>query len=485
MPNTAFERPSNTKIVATIGPASDSVPMLAKLLRAGVDVFRINAAHGTIDEFAAKLTNIREASKEANLPVAVLMDLGGPKIRLGKLPGDQIELNYGDTVRFVRGLESTEPNTLTCTYGPLIEELDIGDRIVLADGTVTLTVKGKTADYAECAVMQPGILRSRQGVNLPGVKLSIPAMLDIDRTNAAWASKNGIDFLGLSFVRNASEIRELQALIAENAGHAQVVAKIEKPEALENLVEIVEASDAVMVARGDLGVETDIAAVPMVQKDIIKVCKKYNKPVIVATQMLESMTRNSLPTRAEVTDIANAILDGADACMLSEETAIGKYPAETVAMMHRIEIKTEEMPRDDIEKIINRFSLIRDESSVSDASFHASGYLAETLDAKLIIVTTHSGETARRLSKYRFKVATVGMTSSEIVYRRLCLYWGVIPMLIPDELNSPEAILKHAIGIAKEAGRLKTGDRVVLLGEGSTVSNSPKHNLILVHEIGE
>lgn len=481
MPNTAFDRPSNTKIVSTVGPAIASVPMLTKLLKAGVDVFRINAAHGNTEQFANTLEMIRAASREAKLPVGVLMDLGGPKIRLGKLPGDEMELQREDRLKFVRGLESTGPNTLTCTYERLIEELEVGDRIVLADGTVSLTVVAKTSDSAECEVVQPGILRSRQGVNLPGVKLSIPAMLDIDRTNAAWAAKNGIDFLGLSFVRNAVEINDLKLLIAENGGHAQVVAKIEKPEALVRLEEIVLASDAVMVARGDLGVETDIAAVPMVQKHIIAMCRKHCKPVIVATQMLESMTRNSLPTRAEATDIANAILDGADACMLSEETAVGNYPAETVAMMHRIAIETEKEHCPGFRK--DRFSLEKDEQTVSDAAFHASGYLAETLDAKMIIVTTKSGETARRLSKCRFGVSTIGMTCSEITLRRLCLYWGVIPMLIPEGATGPEAVMKLSVQAAKDAGEIKEGDRVVLLGEGSAVNHSPRHNLILVHEV--
>ena len=306
---------------------------------------------------------IRSAAASVGRTVGVLVDLAGPKMRLGELPGGQLLCNTGDRVRFVRTAPATPaaatpsasdtpvPTTattpeMTTTYEPLIDELQPGDRIMLADGIVSLVVEKVGKDSAECRVMQSGLIRSRQGVNLPGVKLSVAAMSDIDRENAVWAAKNDIDFVGLSFVRRAEDVRELKALLKPRrpiraAGGPQVIAKIEKPEALDALTEIVAAADGVMVARGDLGVEIDIAQVAVAQKRIIAECRRQRKPVIIATQMLDSMQHSRLPTRAEVTDVSNAILDGADACMLSGETAVGEYPRETVEMMNRIALAAE------------------------------------------------------------------------------------------------------------------------------------------------
>ncbi len=335
------QRPSQTKIVATVGPASSQPDVLSALLQAGVDVFRLNAAHASTEEHQRLLDLIRQISRQANQPVAVLVDLAGPKIRLGQLPGDQLNLELDGLLTFVRSTESPRPGEVTTTYEPLVDELSPGDRVMLADGTVSLVVEQKGPDFARCRVVQAGVVRSRQGVNLPGVNLSAPALGPADLAHANWAARQEVDFIGLSFVRRPDEVRQLKSLLVAHDSHAQIIAKIEKPEALDRLDEIVAAADGVMVARGDLGVETDIAGLAMAQKRIIALCSQVHKPVIIATQMLDSMQHSRLPTRAEVTDVANAILDGADACMLSGETAIGQYPVESVAMMHRIALATE------------------------------------------------------------------------------------------------------------------------------------------------
>ena len=342
-PTPEVQRPSQTKIVATIGPASDGEEQLAELIRAGVDVFRINAAHGNRPEHERRLAACRAASESVGWPVAVLVDLAGPKMRLGELAGGQLDLAAGDRLRFVRGDQPGRPGELTSTYELLIDELAAGDRIMLADGTVSLVVEQVGADEAVCRVVQPGTVRSRQGVNLPGVKLSAPALGEADRDNARWAARGGVDFLGLSFVRGPDEVHQLKALIEAEGAQAQVIAKIEKPEALDRLEEIVEAADAIMVARGDLGVEIDIAQMAVAQKRIVALCNQRRKPVIIATQMLDSMQHSRIPTRAEVADTSNAVLDGADACMLSGETAAGEYPRESVEMMHRIALATERL----------------------------------------------------------------------------------------------------------------------------------------------
>jgi pyruvate kinase len=328
-------------------------------------------------------------------------------------------------------------------------------------------------------VVQPGLIRNKQGVNLPGAKLSAPALGEADRQYAAWAAKNELDFVGLSFVRTANEVRELKAILAAAGSEAQVIAKIEKPEALENLEAIIDAADGIMVARGDLGVEIDIARVAVVQKEIIAACTRRHKPVITATQMLDSMQHSSLPTRAEVTDVANAILDGADACMLSGETAVGEYPREAVQMMHRIALATEPIYR-------QRPCLAGPDAKtagvdpITEAAVHCAGQLAAQVDAKLVIVASTSGATALSLSKNRNFVPTLGVSSSEATLRRMCLYWGVIPLCGAPTADR-RALLAHVTAWAREAGWLGVGDRVVLIS--GTWLSTTAHNAIVVHEV--
>ncbi len=516
-------RPSRTKIVATLGPASSSEQQLVALIEAGVDVFRLNMAHGGPAEQAVRLAAIRAASEAVGRPVAVLTDLAGPKMRLGQIPGDSLTCNAGELVRFVRGENTVAAQpTLTTTYEPLLDELVVGDRILLADGTVSLDVVSVEPDAAECRVVQPGVVRSRQGVNLPGVKLSVRAMSDVDRENAVWAAQNGIDFVGLSFVRQADDVQQLKSLLAEHGSEAQVIAKIEKPEALERIEEIVEAADGVMVARGDLGVETDIAGVAVAQKKIIAACNRHRKPVIVATQMLESMTHSRIPTRAEVSDVSNAILDGADACMLSGETAVGEYPVEAVTMMHRIAIEaeglgrsrlpsgtfagaedealsrsrlpsgTEEMGRGgdgEMGRLANSTSSANPQSSavspsinpITETTVAAAGRMAEQLGAKVVIVASSSGATALSMAKNRCRVHTLGVSDSAATLRRMCLYWGVIP-LAGAPVNDSTALLRYVIEMGRSAGLLRPGDRMVLVA--GTGLAATRHNMIVVHEIG-
>jgi len=348
---------------------------------------------------------------------------------------------------------------------------------MLADGTVALAVEQVDEHSATCRVVQPGVVRSRQGVNLPGVKLSVPTLGESDRDNAVWAARTGADYVSLSFVRTADEIRQLKALLEKEGSGAHVVAKIEKPEAVENLDEIVEATDAVMVARGDLGVEIDIAEVPVVQKRIIAACHRHRKPVIVATQMLDSMQHSRLPTRAEATDVANAILDGADACMLSGETAIGEYPRETVEMMHRIALATESLPR---------AAPARPEpephaegaNEITEATTFAAGQLAEQLGARTMIVASGSGQTALIVSKHRRSVPVVGVSDSEATLRKMCLYWGVIPVA-GAPVDDGRKLLEYVVERGRAAGHFASGDRVVLVyGTGIRTS---RHNMVVVH----
>ncbi len=488
-----------TKIVATIGPASAAEEALAGLVAAGVDVFRLNMAHGSIPQHQESLDRVRRVSDAAGRPVGVLVDLSGPKIRLGELPGGAIECVEGQDLAFVRGT-SAGPGELTTTYEPLLDELSVGDAVMLADGTVSLVVEERSSTRARCRVVQGGLVRSRQGVNLPGVKLSVAAMSTADWQHAEWAAAAGADFVSLSFVRSAVEVKLLKELLRTRGSRARVVAKIEKREALENLDSIVEAADVVMVARGDLGVEIDVASMPMVQKQIIRVCQRYQKPVIVATQMLDSMQHSRRPTRAETTDVANAILDGADACMLSGETAIGEHPRLAVEMMRRIASATERQYLEDrLQFLQERLGRGRSIAAVSTTEFlpppeflveglhpitqavvDGAGRIAAELDAKLVVVASRSGVTAIARSKRRGAVPTVGVSDNMATLRQMALYWGVTPLAAVESADT-NRLLEHVCGWGLREGRLQRGDRILLVaGIGFGAGG---HNMALVHEV--
>jgi pyruvate kinase len=487
-----------TKIVATVGPASRDTAALAGLVEAGVDVFRLNMAHGSEEEHQEVLERIHAVAASAGRPVGVLIDLAGPKIRLGEIPGGARECQEGELIRFVRG-DAAGPDEMTVTYPRLIDEVAVGDPVMLADGTISLVVESRSPDEVRCRVIQGGTVRSRQGVNLPGVKLSVAAMSPADWRHAEWAAGAGADFVSLSFVRSPVEVTLLKELLRTRGSRARVVAKIEKREALENLDAIVGAADAVMVARGDLGVEIDVASMPVVQKRIIRTCQRFQKPVIVATQMLDSMHHSRRPTRAETTDVANAILDGADACMLSGETAIGEHPRLVVDMMRRIAIATEE------QYLIDRRQFLEDGRAggrgqppfgefppspeflvdglhpITQAVVDGAGRIAAELDAKLVVVASSSGVTAIARSKRRGAVPTVGVSDDPATLRQMALYWGVTPLAAVARQADTSGLLAHVCDWGLREGRLQPGDRILLVA--GTGFGAGGHNMALVHEV--
>jgi pyruvate kinase len=477
---------SRTKIVATVGPACADPARLAELVRAGADVFRLNMAHASPVEQQKHVDNIRALSDELDEPIAILVDLAGPKIRLGDLPDDRIFCEIGQDYYFVSG-QPTAPNELTTTYPALVKELRVGDRVMLADGTVTMVVEGKEPGRAQLRVIQRGTIRSRQGINLPGAQLSAPAISVTDHQHAIWAAQAGVDFVGLSFIRSPDEVRNLKSILRSCGSEARVVAKIEKSEALVRLEEIIADADVVMVARGDLGVEIDVAQMPVEQKRIIAACHQFQTPVIIATQMLDSMQESPRPTRAEATDVANAILDGADACMLSGETAVGQFPVEAVETMNRISLATETSIQNRPPKSTHGHASQLHE--ITRAVVRAAEQVAYDLDAKLVIVASHSGRTALALSQHRSYVPTVGVSTSEATLRQMCLYWGVTPLRGAPATDMP-GLIKHADEWACHNGYAAKGDRLVIVG-GSHLAAGPEgdemaggvHDVVLVHEV--
>jgi pyruvate kinase len=471
-------RRAHTKIIATVGPACRQEEKLEELVVAGADVFRLNAAHSSREDRDEVLRAIERISTRVGRPIATLLDLGGPKIRLGELPVDPLELNEGDHIKIIRGDVAHDASELVTTYPPLIDELAVGNRVMLADGTVELTVEEKARDFVLCGVVQPGLIRSRQGVNLPGVKLSVPAMTQEDFDDTVWAAKAGVDFVGLSFVRTPFEVRSLKDFLKAHGSAARVIAKIEKQEALDELDAIVATADGVMVARGDLGVEIDVAQMPVAQKRIIAACDHQQKPVIIATQMLDSMQHWSRPTRAEVTDVANAILDGGDACMLSGETAIGKFPRQSVEMMNRIALATEELFKDRPPCPVPAVST-EGLHPISHAVVYGAGRIAQEMHARMVVVNTKTGATALALSKQRSFVPTIGVSHIPATLRQMCLYWGVIP-LAGAPADDGTSLVQYVEKWGREDGLLQKGDHIVVV---TVTAAGSGHNMVLVHQV--
>jgi pyruvate kinase len=467
-----------TKIVSTVGPACDTVEKLAVLIEHGVDIFRINTAHGDRASHAATVENIRAASKIVGYPVGILLDLAGPKLRLGTLVSEPLTCEVGMELTFVRGDMAGKPDELTSSYTRLIDELKPGNRVMLADGIVSLEVEEVSANRARCRVTSGGEIRSRQGINLPGVNLSVSSLRPKDVDNAIWGANEGVDFISLSFVRTAEDVRSLKNLLTSYDSRALVIAKIEKREAMDHLEEIVDAADGVMVARGDLGVEIDVAETPVAQKRIIRICRAKLKPVIVATQMLESMHHNRRPTRAEASDVANAILDGADACMLSGETAIGDYPVEAVDTMHRIMIHTEKellhtVPNEPAEPS----SRVHE---VTSAVAQGATAIAESIRAKMIVIATRSGGTAWVKSKQRSLIPTLGASDNEETLRRMTLFWGIKPCRV-SQLDNGDQLFDEISRWACQGGAVAPGDRIVFVTGNAVLHHA--HNLLVVHSV--
>ncbi|MFO1021039.1 MAG: pyruvate kinase [Planctomycetales bacterium] len=473
-----------TKIIATIGPASESLDTIRDMALAGADIFRLNFAHGSHEWLGQIVSRIRQVSEELKRPIGILGDLSGPKIRLHELPGDAIRCQHGETFEFVRGAQTDDPHKLTCTYAPLVDELAVGNVIMLADGTVGMRVVEKHAAEGRlvCVVEQPGTFKSRQGLNLPGAMLSTPCLTDKDRDDLKWALQIGLDFIGLSFVRKAEDIRELQEAMAAHhpAVTPLIVAKIEKMEAIAELDRILELTDAVMVARGDLGVEVDIARVPMLQKRVIKMCNQHRIPVITATQMLDSMQHHSRPTRAEASDVANAVLDGSDAVMLSGESAAGEFPVESVFMMSRLAHEAERFmgPREETD----HFSAPRSRAlAVTEAVTQGAGKVAAMLGAEVIAVATESGRTALAVSKQRLSIPVLGVSTMPESTRRMTLYWGVTPILSSASEQDQRQLLEEVIAWLKRETSLHTGSKLVLVTSSNWSAEG--HDSLLVHSM--
>ncbi len=467
-----------TKIIATLGPASSDESTLSAMIKEGMNIARLNFSHGTYETHGRSLKMIRSLEEKLGIPVAVMLDTKGPEIRTGRLKSGAIYLTEGSTVVLTSEDIEGDENKISVNHRELAKDVKPGDRILIDDGSLELEVIDVRDGEVYCKVIVGGELGERKGVNVPGVDLSLPSLSDKDISDIRWGVENGVDWFAISFVRKASDIFEVRRIIEESNGSIKIIAKIETRQAVSNFDEILKVSDGIMVARGDLGVELPPEEVPLLQKRIINACRKVGKPVIVATQMLESMIHNPRPTRAEANDVANAIFDGADAVMLSGETAKGKYPVEAVKMMRKIIEKTEE----EILREERSFSVFIS-SSIPDAVSHATCTIAKDLKASAIITATQSGSTARMVAKYRPSCPIIATTPSLKTIRELLLTWGVYPIKI-EPTESTDKLLETSVESAFEAGYLSEGDLVVLTA-GVPVGIPGTTNLIKVHVIAK
>jgi pyruvate kinase len=475
-----------TKIVCTIGPASRAGDLLRQLIRTGMDVARLNFSHGTQEDHAETIHRIRAAAEQEGKPVAILGDLQGPKLRVGTMQEGGVPLSAGDSLVLTAPASAIDPvvgapGRVPVQYEGLPEVLEPGDRILIDDGLIELVVTAVSGNDIATRVIAGGTLNSNKGLNLPRAALSIPAITDKDRTDLAFAIEQDLDWIALSFVRTAQEVWDLKTHIRQLSAFGRptpVIAKIEKPEAIVNIDDIITASDGIMVARGDLGIEISPEAVPMLQKMIITKCNQVGKPVITATQMLDSMIRNPRPTRAEASDVANAILDGSDAIMLSGETASGKYPLASVQTMVRI---AEEVERAQHTNGSYRQLPFRPGRTFAEAVAHASVETALDLSAAAIVTPTVSGATARTVSRFRPPCPIVAVTPSPFTQRELILYWGVYPLL-SQRGGTTDAVIADAVESAQSAGYVKEGDVLIVTG-GSVEGAGGNTNLMKVHLI--
>jgi pyruvate kinase len=448
-----------TKIVCTIGPASRSYEVIEKLIKMGMNVARLNFSHGSYEEHLQVIENIRQASLKIGQPIAILQDLGGPKIRIGKIIKEPIFLKEGSSFILTNRKVPGDEQEVSLTFPSLPQKVKKGDCIFLADGTLELKVKEFTSTDIICRVVRGGKLTSHQGVNIPNISMDIPSLTEKDYQDILFGIKNKVDFIGLSFIRRAEDVLKVRKILKENkAEEISLIAKIEKKEAVDNLKEIIETSDGVMVARGDLGVEIPLENVPLVQKNIIKKCNFVGKPVITATQMLMSMMSNPRPSRAEVTDVANAILDGTDAIMLSEETAVGNYPLEAVETMNKIALRIEKAI--DYEKILSERS-ISVKPTNADAISHATCQVALDLKVKAIVTFTFSGSTARMVSRYRPPVPIIAASTQDSTVKKLTLSWGVYPFKT-EELADTDDMITRSRKVALETGLVRPGEKIVI-----------------------
>jgi pyruvate kinase len=473
-PRSEFRR---TKIVCTIGPSVAMPAQIRELIYAGMDVARLNFSHGDRDTHRETIRTLRRAAVETGKEIGILQDLGGPKIRLGKLCGERRQLRKGERVVLVPG-ETSEPDAVPVNYPGFAEDVAVGDRILLADGSVQLSVTEKNGSRVIGEVLVGGLIVSRKGVNLPSSNLAIAAFTDKDFHDLALGIDEGVDFVALSFIRNRKDLVPVLDILNRIDRRPLLIAKIEKPQAVEGFDEILALVDGVMVARGDLGVEMPLEDVPIIQKRIIRIARQAGKPVITATQMLTSMLENPRPTRAETTDVANAILDGTDALMLSDETAMGLYPFEAVSTLDRIARTTE--PYIDESRFLNE-SMSDLLPGTAAAISRAACWLAIDLQAAAVVATSSSGSTARLVARFRPPCPIIGLTDRIETQRQLSLSWGVIPQLV-DAFHDTDRMFASARSWALERGLATEGDRLIITA-GVPVGVSGTTNLLKVMEL--
>lgn len=468
-----------TKIVCTLGPATDREGVLRSMLLAGMNVARFNFSHGSHPEHKTRLDALKALREELHLSVAAMLDTKGPEIRLKSFKNGMVELKTG--TEFTLTTEDVTGDATCCavTYAELPEDVKVGNTILLDDGLVRLTVLETTATTVRCRVENDGTMKNNKGVNVPGVRLSMPYMSQRDRDDILFGVEQGFDYIAASFVRTAADVREIRRVLEQHGSHIRIIAKIENQEGVSNLPEILAVADGIMVARGDMGVEIDFTEIPIIQKDLIAQCVACGKPVITATQMLDSMIENPRPTRAEITDVANAIYDGTSAIMLSGETAAGKYPVEAVHTMDAIALRTEadiNYPK----RMRNHLGESR--LSIAAATAHAACTTAQDIGADAILTISQSGTTARLVSRFRPNTTVVALLLDEQVRRQMALYWGVVPLMMPYASNTDE-LVEYSVRAAEGAGLVKQGDLVVVTA-GVPVGVSGTTNMIKVHLVG-
>ena len=469
-----------TKIVCTLGPSSDDEATIRAFVEAGMAVARINFSHGSHEDHARRIGLVRRVAADTGRVVAVLADLQGPKLRVGALPPEGVTLVEGQTVTLTSQEPLTGPEAIPLPHPEVIRDVQSGDRILLDDGLLELKVIDHDATSLRAQVIAGGVLLSRKGLSLPHTSLSLPSVTDKDQADAAFALEQGVDYFALSFVRSAADVCHLRDWLQARGADTPIIAKIEKPEALDCIEEILAASDGLMVARGDLGVEAPVEQVPIAQKRIIRACNAAGTPAITATQMLDSMIRNPRPTRAEASDVANAILDGSDAIMLSGETAMGRYPLAAVQMMARIAAVAEQnIPYGEwLRRTMDAAS-----GSVTDAISQVACELAAELGAAAIITSTMTGGTAQQIACHRPATPIIAPTPSPRTCRQLALVWGVEPLLV-DQFANTDTMICTAVDAARKRGLVQDGD-LVIITTGVPVGGAGLTNMIKVHHVGE
>jgi pyruvate kinase len=478
-----------TKIVATLGPAVSDPRTMRALLVAGVDVCRLNFSHGRLEEHASMLAIAREQADDLQCPVAFLADLGGPKIRLGEVADEDgsggMRIEPGQPLVLRRKPVVGSGGVVSSTYPGLVDDVQVGHRVLIEDGLLRFVCIGKDTDHLQLQCSAGGVLKSRKGINLPNTSVRLPSITERDWECVAWAIEKELDYLSLSFMRRADELIQLRQHLNQHGARTQLIAKIEKAEALREIDTIIDAADGLMVARGDLGVEVDLAQVPIIQKDLVRRCRRAGKPVIVATQMLQSMVESSSPTRAEVSDIANAVFDGTDALMLSGETSVGRFPVGAVhTMAHVAEVTESYLQKRPYSGDLDAPGAALDwtEHRVSAAAAMAVRRLVEELQCRLVVVYSQTGETARLFARQRFGVPVVALSDDPHVLRRINLHYGVMPLPMPMPQDMAE-LVNQVDSFVQERELATVGDRIVMVA-GRALGAPGSMNGILIHSVG-